>query len=213
MISEKGQKIPLDQYKQKHGYSKAECIIPKNVNSSTLEDIQHKCNLNRIIRATHSINYVGQDDKMKFGQRPHIIIDSTDPNEIGKVRGNASVHTQINSVEGKIIAGKEKAHSRESHVGKVEGKTSFKDKGIQDYVYSQAKNCNTKKTTTITTENDKERRVTTAKVNEYEGYDWTGNKRKCKNRNFQYVKLVEYKGQDGKWGLQTMYPCDKPQDW
>ncbi|KAL1487767.1 hypothetical protein ABEB36_015602 [Hypothenemus hampei] len=166
MISEKGQKIPLDQYKQKHGYSKAECIIPKNM------------------------------IKMKFGQRPHIIIDSTDPNEIGKVRGNASVHTQINSVEGKIIAGKEKAHSRESHVGKVEGKTSFKDKGIQDYVYK----------------NDKERRVTTAKVNEYEGYDWTGNKRKCKNRNFQYVKLVEYKGQDGKWGLQTMYPCDKPQD-
>ncbi|KAL1489919.1 hypothetical protein ABEB36_013845 [Hypothenemus hampei] len=213
MISEKGQKIPLDQYKQKHGYSKAECIIPKNVNSSTLEDIQHKCNLNRIIRATHSINYVGQDDKMKFGRRPHIIIDSTDPNDIEIMNGNVSVHMQINGVEGRIIAGNGKAHSRHSHVGKVEGKTSFKDKGIQDYVYSQAKNCNTKKTTTIITGNDKEKRVTTAKVNKYEGYDWTGNKRKCKNRNFQYVKLVEYKGKDGKWGLQTMYPCDKPQDW
>ncbi|WP_341757414.1 hypothetical protein [Candidatus Tisiphia endosymbiont of Ditula angustiorana] len=68
MVKEGGQKIPLDQYKQKHGYTKAEFIIPKNVNASTLQDIQHKCNLNRIVRATHPISYVGQGDGIKFGR-------------------------------------------------------------------------------------------------------------------------------------------------
>ncbi|MDD9337856.1 MAG: hypothetical protein PV337_05505 [Rickettsiaceae bacterium] len=199
-----GQKIPLDQYMQNHKYSKAEFIIPKCVNSSTLPAIQHQCNLNRIVKATHPIDYVGQDDGMKFGYGG-MFYDSTDSTKNGKLIGHLDIKAQLVFMEGYTVRGNTVGHSKSRHIGLVEGKSTFKDSQTMEQKYYEALHSKQAKTTIEHLPGRGIRKVTIARVDEFNGYD---NKQ---HRNFKYVTAVyeQFSGNDQFLPI-TFFPCDKP---
>jgi hypothetical protein len=225
-VNEGGQKIPLDQYQVTRGYNNAEFIIPENVNTSTLQDIQHRINLNRIVRATYLIGYVGQGDGMKYGN-VQFTVSSTDPTEIGEFTGHGSTRSRFNLVEGNSLTdGSPAAHALGRHVGKTPGKTCFINRQMQNKKCSEAeeivktskKDPNGPKALiepwSVKQTNEKghlesvivgEKKTIVVPVKKFEAWDVNGTSCKLK-----HVLIVYYKTKKGHIFLpQTAYPCEK----